>query len=135
MTPSTCSCTPPFPTRTAEISTRWILPGLVAVQELFDANPTAPGAFRVAMIDAELNDVPPPYGTGSKDPTLCLYPAGNKGWPRFISDVHEGQLTPHEILFFVMNTASAATSDRARKLMEAAPSEVTQAKAWEHDDL
>lgn len=114
---------------------RWILPGLVAVQELFDANPTAPGAFRVAMIDAELNDVPPPYGTGSKDPTLCLYPAGNKGWPRFISDVHEGQLTPHEILFFVMNTASAATSDRARKLMEAAPSEVTQAKAWEHDDL
>ena len=37
--------------------------------------PDRAGAFRVAMIDAELNDVPPPYGTGSR-PHVVSVPGG-----------------------------------------------------------
>ena len=55
-----------------------MMPALVKVQELFDADPALKGTMAVGMVDAENNDVPPPYGTGTKVATLCLYPAGNK---------------------------------------------------------
>jgi hypothetical protein len=44
----------------------------------------------VGMVDADTNDVPPPYGTGGVKPTLAVYQAGNKGWPRYISVGHVG---------------------------------------------
>ena len=113
-----------------------LVPALVKVQELFDADPALKGTFVVGMVDAEHNDVPPPYGTGTKTPTLCMYPAGNKGWPRYISDMNDGQLTTYDVLYFVMNTASRRASMAAHNLMSSLPSDVLHRKAWgDHDEL
>ena len=124
-----------FPTQHMEGAFhRWIIQALVAVKALFAADPTGP-TLSVAAVDAEFNDVPPPYGTGTTTPTLCVYPAGNKGWPRYISDVNDGQLTARDVLFFVMNTASAAVSEKAKRLMETAAADVLDSKPWERDEL
>lgn len=112
-----------------------IMPALVKVQELFDRDPALKGTMAVGVVDAENNDVPPPYGSGTRTPTLCLYPAGNKGWPRYISDMNEGRLTVYDVLFFVMNTASRGTSAAAHDLMSTLPGEVLHRKSWDHDDL
>ena len=112
---------------------RWMIQALVAVKALFAA--TEGPTLLVAAVDAEFNDVPPPYGTGTTVPTLCVYPAGNKGWPRYISDVNDGQLTARDVLFFVMNTASAALAEKAKSLMETAAADVLDRKPWERDEL
>jgi hypothetical protein len=112
-----------------------LLPALVKVAELFDGDPATRGTLAVGMVDAENNDVPPPYGTGTKAPTLCLYPAGNKGWPRYISDMNDGRLSVYDVLYFVMNTGSRGTSAAARDLMSSLPADVLHHKAWDHDDL
>ena len=113
----------------------FIMPALITVQQLYDSDPKLKGTFVVGMVDAENNDVPPPYGTGTKTPTLCLYPAGNKGWPRYISDHNDGQLTVYDVLYFVMNTSSRRASSAAHRFMSELPKEVLYRKVWEHDEL
>ena len=39
-----------------------LMPALVKVQELFDLDPALKGTMLVGAVDAENNDVPPPYG-------------------------------------------------------------------------
>lgn len=114
---------------------RRIVPALRTAQAMFDADPKYPrGGFKTVVVDAELNDVPPPYSFGGKTPTLCLYPAGNKGWPRYISDTDEGRMTPHDVLFFVMNTASAPAAEKARQLMTETDRETLYRKPWEREE-
>ena len=103
------------------------------MKALFEGATEGP-TLLVAAVDAEFNDAPP-YGTGTTTPTLCVYPAGNKGWPRYISDVNDGQLTARDVLFFVMNTASAAVAEKAKRLMETAAADVLDSKPWERDEL
>jgi len=69
------------------------------VQELFEQNATLRGTVMVGMVDADTNDVPPPYGTGGVKPTLAVYQAGNKGWPRYISVGHDARHSIHSTAF------------------------------------
>mmetsp|Transcript_35535 Transcript_35535/g.87394 ORF Transcript_35535/g.87394 Transcript_35535/m.87394 type:complete len:365 (-) Transcript_35535:112-1206(-) len=111
-----------------------IMPALAKVQELFEQNATLRGTVMVGMVDAEMNDVPPPYGTDTKTPTLCLYPAGNKGWPRYISDLNDGQLTVYDVLFFMKNTSSQRTARVAMAFMLELPDHVLHSKVWDSED-
>ena len=109
------------------------VPALLAVKKLFE---NSGNAFEIAAVDAEHNDVPPPYGTpGTSLPTLCLYPAMNKGWPRYISETNDGKLTVRDVLFFIMNTGSAGLSATAKALLAATPADVLDHKPWEKDEL
>ena len=112
---------------------RYMLPALMTVKHLFQNEKIE--TFRIAAVDAEHNDVPPPYGTGTTRPTLCLYPANNKGWPRYISDTNDGELTPRDVLFFILNTASVTVSEAAKELMSTTLAEVLDHKPWEKDEL
>ena len=49
--------------------------------------------------------------------------------------MNDGQLTARDVLFFVMNTASAAVSEKAKRLMETAAVDVLDSKPWERDEL
>jgi hypothetical protein len=59
----------------------------------------------------------------------------DKGWPRYISDMNDGQLTVYDILYFMMNTSSRRTSQAAHNLMSTLPGDVLHRKPWEHDEL
>ena len=53
----------------------------------------------IGMVDAELNDVPPPYGTDPMHPTrVCTLPV--RRLAKYISDYNDGRLTVHDILYF-----------------------------------
>lgn len=112
-----------------------LMPALQEVQKLWDRNETLKGTFKVGMVDSEMNDVPPPYGTNSKEPLLAMYPAGNKGWPRYITDMNNGELTVYDVLFFIRNTASINTAVAAAKFMAELPESQLTFKPWENDEL
>jgi hypothetical protein len=111
------------------------MPALRKVQESFDKNPKGQGWLRIGVVDAELNDIPPPYGTGKSQPTLCVYAAGVKNWPRYITDDNEGMLTVHDLLYFIMNTCSKRVSETARELLRDLSYEFLHHRVWEHDEM
>ena len=49
--------------------------------------------------------------------------------------MNDGQLTARDVLFFVMNTASAAGAEKAKRLMETAAADVLDSKLRERDEL
>ena len=49
--------------------------------------------------------------------------------------MNDGQLTARDILFFVMNTASAGVAEKAKRLMETAAADALDRKPWERDEL
>jgi|Transcript_1036 hypothetical protein len=112
-----------------------LMPALMKVQESFDKNPKGQGWLRIGVVDAELNDIPPPYGTGKSQPTLCVYAAGVKNWPRYITDDNEGMLTVHDLLYFIMNTCSKRVSETARELLRDLSYEFLHHRVWEHDEM
>ena len=114
---------------------RAIMPSLIKVQELFDGNPGTRGWVMIGMVDAELNDVPPPYGTDQMHPTLCVYAAGQKNLPKYISDYNNGRLTVHDILYFMMNTCSKRVSEKSREFLSTVPRTTLHHKAWENVEL
>ena len=111
-----------------------IAPALAATQKLFD-DAGLGDVFKIGMVNADNNDVPPPYGMVTKTPSVCLYPANNKGWPRYNTELNDGRLTPFDVLFFVGNTASETVAAKARELMKTTPDDVLRRKSWDHDEL
>ena len=111
------------------------MPALNKVQELFDNNPKTRGWLKIGIVDAELNDIPPPYGSGQTQPTLSVYAAGIKNWPRYISDDNEGMLTVHDLLQFFMNTCSKRVSERSRVLLNELSYEILHHRVWDHDEI
>lgn len=112
-----------------------LMPALNKVQELFDNNPKTRGWLKIGIVDAELNDIPPPYGSGQTQPTLSVYAAGIKNWPRYISDDNQGMLTVHDLLQFFMNTCSKRVSERSRVLLNELSYEILHHRVWDHDEI
>ena len=106
------------------------------VRELFQSNDTAKGAFDVAFVDGTHNDVPPPYGSDSEAPTIAMFAANNKNWPRYMSDMNDGKLTVYELLQFIMRTAASRETVRhAVWLSQKLPRATLYATPWEDDEL
>jgi len=106
------------------------------VRELFQSNDTAKGAFDVAFVDGTHNDVPPPYGSDSEAPTIAMFAANNKNWPRYMSDMNDGKLTVYELLQFIMRTAASRETVRhAVWLSQTLPRATLYTTPWEDDEL
>jgi hypothetical protein len=124
-----------FPSYSEGAFHRALMPAMVKVHELFEENPATRGRVTIGMVDAELNDVPPPYATDQVHPTLCVYAAGQKNLPKYISDDNDGMMTVYDILYFMMNTCSKRVSETAHELLQTISRETIYHKAWEHHEL
>ena len=99
-------------------------------------------ALRMAVLDAEANDVPPPHDAGARSPNLVMYAAGHKSTPRYAQHFQDGRLTLFDVLTFVAQTAGGAevaaaaaqaTIDPAREAqLFSRPWEEAEA-AWEEE--
>ncbi|CEF99962.1 unnamed product [Ostreococcus tauri] len=109
---------------------------LGTVREMFHANETARGFLEIAYVDGTVNDVPPPYGSDDQTPTVAMFAAGNKNWPRYMTDMNDGKLTPFEVLQFIMRTTtSAETLRHANWLATTLKHDVLHKKMWEDDHV
>ena len=62
--------------------------------------------LELVKVDAEWNDVPPPYGDGIEGPTLVYYPAGAKSTPVYMTNPDpQGRIPLYDLLYFIL-TAS-----------------------------
>ena len=121
-----------YPQAEAALHSR-LMPRLQAAAAAMRANGTAQAGFGV--IDAEENDVPPPYGAGITRASLVLYPAGAKRTPKYATDMGDGALTLYDILYFIASTAgSRPTAEVAVHLMTALSQEQLYAKPSDDDD-
>lgn len=108
---------------------------LGSVREMFHGNETARGTLEIAFVDGTHNDVPPPYGSDAQTPTVAMFGAGNKNWPRYMTDMNDGKLTAFEVLNFIMRTSTSLTTVRhANWLVESHPASALHRKIWEADD-
>lgn len=98
--------------RTEETFHDNFLPTLRSLAELFVGNATGRDALRVASIDCDANDVPPPYGDGILKPSIAIYPVGAKTTPRFITQDAGGSLSLYDLLYLVLHAAGRAESRR-----------------------
>ena len=107
-----------------------------SVREMFASNETVRGRFEIAYVDGTHNDVPPPYGSDAQTPTVAMFAAGNKNWPRYMTDMNDGKLTPYEVLQFVMRTsATPSTVQHAHWLTQSLPRSALYRKIWDDDEL
>ena len=113
----------------------YLASALGGVREMFQGNATAKGAFEIAYVDATHNDVPPPYGNDIEKPTVALFAKGSKNWPRYMTDLNEGKLTPYEILNFIISTSgNVQTVSHANWLILNTPDSVLYRKVFDDNE-
>jgi len=89
-----------LPTRAPEFHAA-LMPALRSLADLVRTNRTFAKAFTVCIVDAEHNDVPPPYGEGITGAQLVLFPAQQKRTPRFLTEDADGELALFDLLSFI----------------------------------
>jgi hypothetical protein len=66
--------------------------------------------LELAKVDAEWNDVPPPYGDGIDGPTLVYYPAGAKSTPVYMTNPDpRGRIPLYDLLYFILTATRSKT--------------------------
>ena len=109
---------------------------LGSVREMFASNETAREGFEIAFVDGTHNDVPPPYGSDAQAPTVAMFAAGNKNWPRYMTDMNDGKLTAFEVLQFMMRTsAKPSTVQHAHWLTQSLSQNALHRRIWDDDEL
>ena len=109
---------------------------LGSVREMFASNETAREGFEIAFVDGTHNDVPPPYGSDAQAPTVAKFAAGNKNWPRYMTDMNDGKLTAFEVLQFIMRTsAKPSTVQHAHWLTQSLSQNALHRRIWDDDEL
>ena len=113
----------------------YLASALATVREMFDSNTTIKGAFELAYVDATHNDVPPPYGNDVEKPTVALFAKGNKNWPRYMTDLNDGKLTPYDVIYFIISTSgNVQTVRHANWLLLNTPHSALYRKIFDDND-
>merc|ERR1712060_352934 len=67
---------------------------------------------KICRINADQNDVPPPWGHLIDKPVVVLYPMGQKEVPRYMNGDEDGLISTYDVLHFIMG---AGHNNKARE--------------------
>ena len=85
----------------------------------------------VTKFNVRANDLFPPWD-GISQPTLVLYPAGEREKPRYFAAMHDGNVPLLDILSFLARVGSAKTRDMSISIMSSLVREGEEGWLYKH---